>query len=164
MTAVNPDERPAMRHPAYASTALRGPEAMRVPVPRRGLFTDLGAPVFPALPSSADLALRGAPVPIGERILIGGQVRDAHGQPIRGALLEIWQANAAGRYRHEADTHDAPLDPGFEGRAWLRTDDQGRYALTTIRPGAYPWRNHPKAWRPAHVPVSYTHLTLPTKA
>lgn len=123
-------------------------------VASRPLFANLGAPVLPALPSSADLAVSQAGEAIGERIVIGGRVCDDSGQALRGALLEIWQANAAGRYRHEADRHDAPLDPCFEGRAWLRTDEEGCYILTTIRPGAYPWRNHPKAWRPAHVHFS----------
>lgn len=123
-------------------------------VASRPLFANLGAPVLPALRSSADLAASQAGEAIGERIVIGGRVCDDSGQALRGALLEIWQANAAGRYRHEADRHDAPLDPCFEGRAWLRTDEEGCYTLITIRPGAYPWRNHPKAWRPAHVHFS----------
>lgn len=151
---VNPRERPDLRHAAYASTALRGPTAPRVLAPSKSLFADLGTPAFPALPSSADLASTGSSAAVGERIVIGGRVYDATGRALRGALLEIWQANAAGRYRHEADRHDAPLDPHFDGRAWLRTDEEGRYTLTTIRPGAYPWGNHPNAWRPAHVHFS----------
>jgi protocatechuate 3,4-dioxygenase beta subunit len=123
-------------------------------VPSKSLFADFGRCALPALPSAADLASTGSRAAIGERIVIGGRVCDSAGQPLRGALLEIWQANAAGRYRHRADTHEAPLDPNFDGRAWLRTDEEGRYTLATIRPGAYPWRNHPNAWRPAHVHFS----------
>ena len=90
----------------------------------------------------------------GERITISGTVRDEHGEPVKGALIEVWQANAAGRYAHIADQHPAPLDPNFSGAGRTVTDDEGRYRFVTIKPGAYPWRNHPNAWRPAHVHFS----------
>ena len=92
--------------------------------------------------------------PLGERIIVTGRVLDEDGRPIRGALVEIWQANAAGRYRHEVDQHPAPLDPNFTGAGRCLTDDDGRYRFVTIKPGAYPWGNHENAWRPAHIHFS----------
>ena len=92
--------------------------------------------------------------PIGERIMVSGRVLDEDGQPIPHTLVEIWQANAAGRYRHAVDQHHAPLDPNFTGCGRTLTDEEGRYRFITIKPGAYPWRNHPNAWRPAHIHLS----------
>lgn len=91
---------------------------------------------------------------LGERIFVHGRVRDEDGRPVRGALVEVWQANAAGRYRHKVDRHDAPLDPNFSGAGRLLTDDEGRYFFKTIKPGPYPWGNHYNAWRPAHIHFS----------
>ena len=76
------------------------------------------------------------------------------GRPVRGALIEVWQANAAGRYRHDHDRHPAPLDPNFTGAGRTLTDDDGAYTFVTVKPGAYPWQNHPNAWRPAHIHFS----------
>jgi protocatechuate 3,4-dioxygenase beta subunit len=92
--------------------------------------------------------------PLGERITVSGRVLDGDGRPVRATLVELWQANSAGRYRHHADQHPAPLDPNFSGAGRTLTDDEGRYSFMTIRPGAYPWGNHPKAWRPAHIHFS----------
>jgi protocatechuate 3,4-dioxygenase beta subunit len=92
--------------------------------------------------------------PLGERITVSGRVLDGDGRPVRDTLVELWQANSAGRYRHHADQHPAPLDPNFSGAGRTLTDDEGRYSFMTIRPGAYPWGNHPKAWRPAHIHFS----------
>jgi protocatechuate 3,4-dioxygenase beta subunit len=92
--------------------------------------------------------------PIGERIIVTGQVLDESGRAIPHALLEIWQANACGRYLHKSDQHAAPLDPNFTGTGRVLTDKNGEYRFTTIRPGAYPWRNHENAWRPAHIHFS----------
>ncbi|MGW7001788.1 protocatechuate 3,4-dioxygenase subunit beta [Streptomyces sp. NPDC054933] len=92
--------------------------------------------------------------PLGERITVIGRVLDRSGRPVRGQLVEVWQANAAGRYAHRRDQHQAPLDPHFTGAGRCLTDDQGRYRFTTIRPGAYPWGNHSNAWRPAHIHFS----------
>ncbi len=92
--------------------------------------------------------------PLGERIFVHGRVLDEDGRPVRGALVEIWQANAAGRYRHKVDGHDAPLDPNFTGAGRILTDDNGYYSFKTIKPGAYPWGNHYNAWRPAHIHFS----------
>jgi protocatechuate 3,4-dioxygenase beta subunit len=92
--------------------------------------------------------------PLGERIIVTGRVLDDLGKPIPNALLEIWQANAAGRYMHKVDQHAAPLDPNFYGAGRTITDEDGEYRFTTIRPGAYPWGNHYNAWRPAHIHFS----------
>jgi protocatechuate 3,4-dioxygenase, beta subunit len=100
------------------------------------------------------LTLQGKEAPMGQKILLSGRVLDEDGKPVRNTLVEIWQANAAGRYRHLVDTHSAPIDPNFIGKGQLLTDDEGRYQIRTIKPGAYPWRNHPNAWRPAHIHFS----------
>jgi protocatechuate 3,4-dioxygenase beta subunit len=92
--------------------------------------------------------------PLGERIVVTGRVVDEVGRPIRAALVEVWQANASGRYRHAADQHPAPLDPNFSGAGRCLTDDEGRYRFVTVKPGAYPWGNHENAWRPAHIHFS----------
>ncbi|EKS66936.1 protocatechuate 3,4-dioxygenase subunit beta [Burkholderia sp. SJ98] len=92
--------------------------------------------------------------PLGERIIVTGRVLDEGGRPVRNTLVEVWQANAAGRYVHKADQHDAPLDPNFLGAGRCLTDDEGRYRFMTIKPGAYPWGNHPNAWRPQHIHFS----------
>jgi protocatechuate 3,4-dioxygenase beta subunit len=92
--------------------------------------------------------------PLGERIVVTGRVLESDGRPVRGALVEIWQANAAGRYVHTVDQHPAPLDPNFTGAGRCLTDDEGKYEFVTVKPGAYPWKNHPNAWRPAHIHFS----------
>ncbi len=92
--------------------------------------------------------------PQGQRIIVHGRVLDADGRPARNTLVEVWQANAGGRYRHDADNHAAPLDPDFSGAGRCLTDDDGRYRFVTIKPGAYPWQNHENAWRPAHIHFS----------
>jgi protocatechuate 3,4-dioxygenase beta subunit len=104
--------------------------------------------------TESDLTTQHAGSPLGERIIVSGRVLDANARPVPGALLEVWQCNAAGRYAHAVDTHDAPLDPHFTGCGRMLTDAQGRYRLVTIKPGAYPWRNHYNAWRPAHIHFS----------
>jgi protocatechuate 3,4-dioxygenase beta subunit len=94
---------------------------------------------------------------------VSGRVLGSDGKPLRGQLIEIWQANAAGRYAHEVDTHDAPLDPNFSGAGRCLTDDDGRYRFVTIKPGSYPWRNHPNAWRPNHIHFSVFGRALPDR-
>ena len=89
-----------------------------------------------------------------ERIVVAGQVVDEDGCGVPDAMVEIWQANAAGRYRHSRDNHPAPLDPNFLGSGRVLTDGGGNYRFVTIKPGAYPWRNHHNAWRPAHIHFS----------
>jgi protocatechuate 3,4-dioxygenase beta subunit len=105
-------------------------------------------------PADADLTTQHAGEPLGERIIVFGRVSDSDGRPVSDSLVEVWQANAAGRYRHEVDQHPAPLDPNFSGVGRAMTDVDGSYRFVTIRPGAYPWRNHPNAWRPAHIHFS----------
>jgi len=141
--------------PAYRSSRLRAPKRPLLLLPRS--LSETTGPVFgdDALDAlDADLTRHHDADPLGERIVVTGRVTDTAGRPIRGALVEIWQANAAGRYAHEVDRHPAPLDPNFTGAGRLLTDDEGRYRLTTIKPGAYPWRNHDNAWRPAHIHFS----------
>ena len=148
---------PLFAFPDYRSTRLRAPASPLLPPPwtsseRTGPGPALAAEVAP----DADLTRNagGAGVAIGERIVVTGTVRDAAGEPVPHALLEIWQANAAGRYLHDEDRHDAPLDPNFTGVGTCVTDGDGGYRFVTVRPGAYPWGNHPNAWRPAHVHLS----------
>jgi protocatechuate 3,4-dioxygenase beta subunit len=120
-------------------------------------LTEVTGPGFPAeiaALKACDLTRDHAGPPLGERIVVGGRVLDEEGRPVRDTLVEVWQANAAGRYRHAVDQHDAPLDPNFTGCGRLRTDAEGRYRIVTIRPGAYPWGNHENAWRPAHIHFS----------
>ncbi len=118
---------------------------------------ELAAPCFGAHDVTAldsDLTIGRAGEPIGERIIITGRVTDTRGRPVAGQLVEIWQANAAGRYIHLRDQHPAPLDPNFTGAGRCLTDADGTYRFQTIKPGPYPWRNHHNAWRPAHVHFS----------
>jgi protocatechuate 3,4-dioxygenase beta subunit len=101
-----------------------------------------------------DLTRQHAGEPVGERIVVSGRVTDGDGRPVPHTLVEIWQANAAGRYVHAGDRHPAPLDPNFTGVGRCLTDAEGNYRFVTVRPGAYPWRNHHNAWRPAHIHFS----------
>ncbi len=150
-----PGTQPAYLHPAYASSVRRAPTRPLVLLPHT--LTEVSGPVFghgAVREGAADLTAQAAGEPLGERIVVSGRVLDESGRPIRHTLVEVWQANAAGRYRHDRDTHHAPLDPNFVGCGRALTDDDGWYRFLTIRPGAYPWKNHPNAWRPAHVHFS----------
>jgi protocatechuate 3,4-dioxygenase beta subunit len=104
--------------------------------------------------TACDLTRQHAGAPLGERIIVSGRVMDEDDRPVGGTLVELWQTNAAGRYLHDNDQHNAPLDPNFTGSGHAITDPEGRYRFVTIRPGAYPWRNHYNAWRPAHIHFS----------
>jgi protocatechuate 3,4-dioxygenase beta subunit len=146
---------PSYFEPRYIASARRAPTQPLVVLPHT--LSEITGPVFRSEDigrTASDLTRQHAGQPIGERIIVGGQVLDEDGRPIAGTLVEIWQANAAGRYRHDVDRHDAPLDPNFTGCGRTLTDEQGRYTFTTIKPGAYPWRNHANAWRPAHIHFS----------
>lgn len=148
---------PPFGTPSYASTRYRAPEQPMVPIPQS--LSELTGPVYghrPVLPSDADLTTNAGTgqAALGERIIVSGRVLDEGGRPVPDALIEIWQCNAAGRYAHQNDTHPAPLDPNFIGSGRVLTNADGEYRFTTIRPGAYPWRNHPNAWRPGHVHFS----------
>jgi protocatechuate 3,4-dioxygenase beta subunit len=142
-------------YPGYRSTRLRAPKRPLVTLPEE--LHDLAGPVFgdeTVGELDHDLTRQHGGEPLGERIVVTGRVLDDEGRAVRGALIELWQANAAGRYRHEIDRHPAPLDPNFSGAGRCLTDDDGRYRFVTIRPGAYPWGNHANAWRPAHLHFS----------
>ena len=146
---------PPYLHPDYRSTVLRAPSRALLPLPEE--LHRLVAPVFGedrVTPADADLTSGHSAEPLGERIIVTGRVLDEDGHPVRDALLEVWQANAAGRYLHEIDQHPAPLDPNFTGAGRTVTDDEGRYRFVTVKPGAYPWQNHQNAWRPAHIHFS----------
>ncbi|MGH7691337.1 MAG: protocatechuate 3,4-dioxygenase subunit beta [Candidatus Dormibacteria bacterium] len=147
--------RPPYLFPAYASTVLRAPQQPLVALPEA--LTDPRGPQFGSLPPSAidaDLTRQHQGEPQGERIIVAGRVTDGAGHPVRNQLVEIWQANAAGRYAHHRDVHPAPLDPNFTGNGRIVTDEDGGYRFVTIKPGAYPWQNHQNAWRPAHIHFS----------
>jgi protocatechuate 3,4-dioxygenase beta subunit len=142
-------------YPGYRSTRWRAPKHPLVTMPEE--LHSLAGPVFgeDALDEiDADLTRQHEGDPLGERIVVHGRVVDEDGRAVRGALVEVWQANAAGRYKHQVDDHPAPLDPNFSGAGRCLTDDEGRYRFVTVKPGAYPWRNHDNAWRPAHIHFS----------
>jgi protocatechuate 3,4-dioxygenase beta subunit len=129
-------------------------------------FHSLDGPVFgedALAESDNDLTRQHEDEPLGERIIVTGRVLDEDRRPIRNALVEIWQANAAGRYRHKVDQHDAPLDPNFNGSGRVMTDDEGRYRYISIKPGPYPWRNHHNAWRPSHIHLSVFGPTIASR-
>ena len=146
---------PPLDYPPYKSTSLRHPKHPLVYLPQT--ITEITGPQL-GLPqvgeTDNDLTVQHAGEPIGERIIVSGRVFDTEGKPLRGTLVEIWQANSAGRYKHRWDRWPAPLDPNFSGAGRCVTDDEGRYQFTTIRPGPYPWGNHYNAWRPAHIHFS----------
>ena len=149
------DSHPPYLHPPYASTILRAPSRPLIPLPQG--HNELTGPVFGTdrvVPGDSDLTHQHAGDPIGERIIVAGRVLDTGGRPVPGALVEVWQTNAAGRYVHSLDRHPAPLDPNFTGSGRCLTDPDGRYRFVTVKPGAYPWRNHHNAWRPAHIHFS----------
>ncbi len=146
---------PPLLSPDYRSTQTRAPSRPLVLLPQ-----DLTEVTGPLLGQERvgeldnDLTRQHDGEPIGQRILVSGRVLDSDGRAVPYTLVEVWQANAGGRYRHEVDQWPAPLDPNFTGLGRTVTDSEGRYSFTTIRPGAYPWGNHPNAWRPAHIHFS----------
>ena len=149
------ETQPRLDYPPYRSSVLRhptkdphhaDPETIELFAPVFG-HHDVGAP-------ESDLTIQHAGEPVGERIVVTGRVLDGEGRPVRRQLVEIWQANASGRYIHKRDQHPAPIDPNFTGVGRTLTDDDGSYTFTTIKPGPYPWKNHHNAWRPAHIHFS----------
>jgi protocatechuate 3,4-dioxygenase beta subunit len=143
---------PPLDYPPYRSTALRHPKEPLVYLPEQA--TEASGPQLGRLrPDTIENDLTVAH-PIGERITVSGRLLDSEGRPIGNSLIEIWQANSAGRYRHRRDNWPAPLDPGFSGGGRTVTDPEGRYEFITVKPGPYPWGNHPNAWRPAHIHFS----------
>jgi protocatechuate 3,4-dioxygenase beta subunit len=141
--------------PDYRSTRGRAPLRTPVDLPQR--LTEITGPLLGSERVGEldyDLTRQHDDEPLGQRIIVHGQVRDGDGRPVRDTLLEVWQANSAGRYRHAIDRWPAPLDPNFTGLGRTLTDTEGRYRFVTVRPGAYPWGNHDNAWRPAHIHFS----------
>lgn len=147
---------PDCLHPDYRSSVLRAPALPLVRVPQT--LTEITGPDqnWERLmgESLADLTSQHAGAPLGQRIIVSGRVLDENRRPVPHTVVEIWQANAAGRYIHARDQWNAPLDPNFTGAGRVITDSEGRYRFVTIRPGAYPWGNHNNAWRPAHIHLS----------
>ena len=146
---------PPYLYPDYKGTRLRAPEKPLIILPHT--LTETTGPLYgqeTVGPSDHDLTRQHEGEPLGERIIVHGRVLDGDGRPVRNGLVEIWQANAAGRYVHQGDRHPAPLDPNFGGAGRCLTDDEGRYRFLTVKPGAYPWGNHHNAWRPAHIHFS----------
>ena len=157
LTRLNWKVHPSYLHAPYASTVKRSPQQPLILLPHT--LSELTAPVFGQSdihPLDNDLTRNAVKngQPIGERIIVTGRVLDENNRPVPNALLEIWQANACGRYIHKIDQHDAPLDPNFMGAGRMLTDTNGVYRFITIKPGAYPWRNHANAWRPQHIHFS----------
>jgi protocatechuate 3,4-dioxygenase beta subunit len=151
MTEVDPP----LDWPDYRSTQTRAPSRPLVVLPH--MLSELSGPVYASGDvdaADADLTRQSEGEPLGERIVVTGRMLDDDGRPVRDALVEVWQANAAGRYRHDGDRHPAPLDPNFHGAGRCVTDADGAYRFVTVKPGAYPWGNHENAWRPAHIHFS----------
>jgi protocatechuate 3,4-dioxygenase beta subunit len=149
------DADPPYLHPDYVATRTRAPKRPLLLLPHT--LSELTGPVFgheSVGELDHDLTRQHEGAPLGERIIVTGRVLERDGRPVRGALVEVWQANAAGRYVHQVDQHPAPLDPNFTGAGRCLTDDEGGYRFVTVKPGAYPWGNHENAWRPAHIHFS----------
>jgi protocatechuate 3,4-dioxygenase, beta subunit len=146
---------PPLDYPDYKSTALRHPKQPLVYLPEQ--VAELTGPQLSHLRPGVienDLTQQHEGDPAGERITVSGRLLDIDGRPMRDSLIEVWQANAAGRYAHRSDRWPAPLDPNFSGGGRTVTDSEGRYEFVTIKPGPYPWGNHYNAWRPAHIHFS----------
>ena len=146
---------PPLLHPGYKSTVARSPSQPLVELPHS--LSEITGPLYgqgDLGPDEDDLTRQHVGEPIGQRIIVSGRVTGENGEPVPNVLVEVWQCNSAGRYAHPVDQHDAPLDPNFSGAGRCVTDAEGNYRFTTIEPGAYPWGNHPNAWRPKHIHFS----------
>src|SRR6185369_11790259 len=151
----DPQGQPPMPYPAYQSTLKRSPSQPLIYLPHT--LSEITGPVYghgEISEADNDLTRQHKEEPNGERIIVTGRVLDSNGRPVPKTLVEIWQANAAGRYAHIKDQHPAPLDANFTGAGRTMTDENGVYRFITIKPGAYPWFNHYNAWRPAHIHFS----------
>jgi protocatechuate 3,4-dioxygenase beta subunit len=150
-----PGTQPDLLYEPYRSTVRRAPSRPLIFLPHT--LSEITGPVYghgEIAATDDDLTRQHEGEPLGERIIVTGRVLDSNGRPIPRTLVEIWQANSAGRYVHVKDQHPAPLDPNFTGAGRTLTDENGAYRFITIKPGAYPWLNHPNAWRPAHIHFS----------
>jgi len=146
---------PPLRWPDYGSTVLRAPSQEPVLLPHS--LTEITGPMLGegrVVPTDADLTKQHDGEPLGERIIVHGRVLDSDGRAVPDTLVELWQANSAGRYSHQRDQHPAPLDPNFTGVGRCMTDSSGGFRFVTLKPGAYPWRNHENAWRAQHIHFS----------
>jgi protocatechuate 3,4-dioxygenase beta subunit len=151
----DPLAQPPSLYPPYGSTVKRAPSHPLIKIPPT-LTESTGPATWADLMggSLADLTTQHKGVPIGQRMVVSGRVLDEDRRPVPNTVIEIWQANSAGRYIHVRDNWDAPIDPNFTGAGRVVTDGEGRYQFITVRPGAYPWGNHYNAWRPAHIHLS----------
>lgn len=147
---------PPSLHSDYRSTVLRSPTQPLIRMPQTLTETSGLSDCWDRLMGGAfaDLTTQHQGVALGQRIVVAGRVLDENHRPVPRTIIEVWQANAAGRYAHARDQWDAPLDPNFSGAGRVVTDDEGRYRYVTVRPGAYPWGNHHNAWRPSHIHLS----------
>lgn len=151
----DPRSQPLSLYPPYSSTVRRAPRQPLIVLPHT--LSEITGPVYghnSIGETDNDLTRQHAGEPLGERVIVRGRVLDDGGRPVSHTLVELWQANASGRYRHDVDAHAAPLDPNFSGAGRTLTDAEGNYVFVTIKPGAYPWGNHENAWRPAHIHFS----------
>jgi protocatechuate 3,4-dioxygenase, beta subunit len=152
---LDPKSQPPYLYPPYRATPLRAPRKPLIVLPHT--LSEVTGPVFghgDISETDNDLTRQHSGEPVGERITVSGRLLDSNGRPVPNSLIEIWQCNAAGRYAHKVDQHPAPLDPNFSGAGRTLTDAKGNYRFITIKPGPYPWGNHPNAWRPAHIHFS----------
>jgi protocatechuate 3,4-dioxygenase beta subunit len=170
MTKVIPYRRydagsqPTSLYEPYRATVLRAPRKPLIVLPHT--LSEVTGPVYghdDIGETDNDLTRQHRGEPFGERIIVSGRVLDGNGRPVPRTLIEIWQANAGGRYCHDRDNHPAPLDPNFSGAGRTLTDENGCYHFVTIKPGAYPWQNHDNAWRPAHIHFSIFGPALATR-
>lgn len=151
----DPNSQPPFLYPPYCATVRRAPRKPLIVLPHT--LSEVTGPIYghdDIAETDNDLTRQHSGEPLGERIVVSGRVIDDAGRPVPHSLIEIWQANAAGRYFHQSDDHHAPIDPNFTGAGRTLTDAVGRYQFLTIKPGAYPWNNHDNAWRPAHIHFS----------
>jgi len=150
-----PGTQPEYLYPDYRATRRRAPMKPLIVLPQT--LSEITGPLFgheKVMETDRDLTRQHAGEPLGERVTVSGRVLDEDGRPVRNTLIELWQANAAGRYFHNKDDHRAPIDPNFSGAGRTLTDENGAYRFVTVKPGAYPWKNHDNAWRPAHLHFS----------
>lgn len=151
----DPNSQPPLIYKPYLATLGRAPRKPLIVLPHT--LSEVTGPIYghgDIAETDNDLTRQHAGEPLGERIVVSGRVLDDNGRPVPNTLIEIWQCNAAGRYLHRTDQHAAPLDPNFTGAGRTLTDAKGNYRFVTIKPGAYPWKNHPNAWRPRHIHFS----------